>query len=191
MTGSHVFAVSWAVYWPSTGSAKAPIRSKKSRHLPRERPKSLDFLRGILPLCTGVSCCRGLLGLCRSVPQARGNSLASPLTWRCGWVGRYSTLSSPGEAESGSAGVQPDKEYPGRRCADGASGPWSLTGGRVVSGHHRTPESCLRKPTFTVPNTSLPSAMVPVPACGWSLQLQFLGDRASPTHLSGTLRRGP
>jgi hypothetical protein len=29
----------------------------------------------------------------------------------------------PGEAESGSAGVQPDKEYPGRRCADGASRP--------------------------------------------------------------------
>jgi hypothetical protein len=31
--------------------------------------------------------------------------------------------SPPGEAESGSAGVQPDKEYPGRRCADGASAP--------------------------------------------------------------------
>src|SRR5215813_7421008 len=30
----------------------------------------------------------------------------------------------PGEAESGSAGVQTDKEYPGRRCANGASGPW-------------------------------------------------------------------
>ena len=29
----------------------APIRSKKSRHLPRERPKSLDFLRGILTQC--------------------------------------------------------------------------------------------------------------------------------------------
>src|SRR5437660_1690473 len=27
---------------------KAPIRSKKSRHLLRGRPKSLDFLRGIL-----------------------------------------------------------------------------------------------------------------------------------------------
>jgi hypothetical protein len=31
-------------------------------------------------------------------------------------------LLRPGEAESGSAGVQPDKEYPGRRCADGAAG---------------------------------------------------------------------
>src|SRR5947208_3663649 len=32
-------------------------------------------------------------------------------------------LQLPGEAESGSAGVQPDEEYPGRRCANGASGP--------------------------------------------------------------------
>ena len=37
---------------------------------------------------------------------------------RRGWA----TLLRPGEAESGSAGVQPDKEYPGRRCAEGASG---------------------------------------------------------------------
>jgi hypothetical protein len=37
-------------------------------------------------------------------------------------AGRY--LKAPGEAESGSAGVQPDKEYPGRRCAAGASDPW-------------------------------------------------------------------
>ena len=33
----------------------------------------------------------------------------------------------PGEAESGSAGVQPDEEYPGRRCANGASGPGTQT----------------------------------------------------------------
>src|SRR5262249_31126324 len=33
---------------------------------------------------------------------------------------------APGEAESGSAGVQPDKEYPGRRCADGASDLWGI-----------------------------------------------------------------
>jgi hypothetical protein len=32
----------------------------------------------------------------------------------------------PGEAESGSAGTQPDKEYPGLRCANGASDPWKL-----------------------------------------------------------------
>jgi len=32
-------------------------------------------------------------------------------------------LKPPGEAEFGSAGTQPDKGYPGRRCAKGASGP--------------------------------------------------------------------
>jgi hypothetical protein len=31
---------------------------------------------------------------------------------------------TPGETESGSAGTQPGKGYPGRRCADGASGLW-------------------------------------------------------------------
>src|SRR6516162_8103134 len=36
-------------------------------------------------------------------------------------------LPLPGEAESGSAGVQPDEEYPGRRCANGASGPGTDT----------------------------------------------------------------
>ena len=52
-------------------------------------------------------------------------------------------LPAPGEAESGSAGVQPDKEYPGRRCADGASGPWGIKPPGVFFCHHRTPESCL------------------------------------------------
>jgi len=33
----------------------------------------------------------------------------------------HATLAMPGEAESGSAGVQPDEEYPGRRCTEGAS----------------------------------------------------------------------
>lgn len=37
---------------------------------------------------------------------------------------RSDKIQLPGEAESGSAGVQPDKEYPGRRCANGASGLW-------------------------------------------------------------------
>jgi hypothetical protein len=31
-----------------------------------------------------------------------------------------------GETESGSAGKQPDKGYPDRRCAKGVSGPWRL-----------------------------------------------------------------
>jgi hypothetical protein len=43
-------------------------------------------------------------------------------------------LQLPREAESGSAGVQPDKEYLGRRCADAASGP----GGRLTLGPHST-----------------------------------------------------
>jgi len=45
----------------------------------------------------------------------------------------------PGEAESGSAGVQPDKEYPGRRCTDGA-GPLrdNLQGFFVASIGHRS-----------------------------------------------------
>src|SRR6516162_9202755 len=38
----------------------------------------------------------------------------------------------PGEAESGSAGVQLDEEYPGRRCANGASGPWAETSSGAV-----------------------------------------------------------
>ncbi len=33
-------------------------------------------------------------------------------------------LVSSGETESGSAGTQPDKGYPGLRCANGASDPW-------------------------------------------------------------------
>src|SRR5271155_3624195 len=56
-------------------------------------------------------------------------------------------LHAPGEAESGSAGVQPDKEYPGRRCADGALGSgWFCQ--PEPSFPHRTPELCLRKPNF-------------------------------------------
>jgi len=60
-------------------------------------------------------------------------------------------LPRPGEAESGSAGVQPDKEYPGRRCADGASGPLRAKASRGRLCHHQTPELCLRKPTITAP----------------------------------------
>ncbi len=36
-------------------------------------------------------------------------------------------LHLPGETESGSAGTQPDKGYPGLRCANGASDPCRLT----------------------------------------------------------------
>ena len=39
---------------------------------------------------------------------------------------RNDTVELPGEAASGSAGTQPDKEYPGLRCANRASDPWKL-----------------------------------------------------------------
>jgi hypothetical protein len=58
-------------------------------------------------------------------------------------AGSLATLGPPGEAESGSAGVQPDKEYPGRRCADGASDLWGIKTSRGLFCRHRTPESCL------------------------------------------------
>ena len=67
-------------------------------------------------------------------------------------VGGSATLSPPGEAESGSAGVQPDEEYPGRRCADGASGPRGQPSGALLC--HRTPELCLKKLTFIASSTS-------------------------------------
>jgi len=52
----------------------------------------------------------------------------------------------PGETESGSAGTQPDKGYPGRRCAHGTAGPWRKTwlGAALLLGHG-TPEPCLKK----------------------------------------------
>jgi hypothetical protein len=56
----------------------------------------------------------------------------------------FATVGPPGEAESGSAGVQPDKEYPGRRCTNGA-GPsegYSSEG----SLFHWSSEPCLENP---------------------------------------------
>lgn len=44
----------------------------------------------------------------------------------CGTRADSVTLLLPGETESGSAGTQPDKGYPGRRCAKGAVGPWQV-----------------------------------------------------------------
>ena len=52
----------------------------------------------------------------------------------------------PGETESGSAGTQPDKGYPGRRCAHGTEGPWLRNWlGAALSRSHGTPELCLKK----------------------------------------------
>ena len=48
----------------------------------------------------------------------------------------------PGEAESGSAGVQPDKEYPGRRRTDVRAPEEPKTSGVFL--FHRSPELCLQ-----------------------------------------------
>src|SRR5260370_17981449 len=63
------------------------------------------------------------------------NCQREPMSFRSPWrrpMG-LAILVPAGEAESGSAGVQPDKEYPGRRCADGASGPWGKLQGPFFS----------------------------------------------------------
>ena len=64
--------------------------------------------------------------------------------WQDGnWI---AMLKSLGETESGSAGTQPDKGYPGRRCAKGAVGPWRVRlSGAFLLSTLWTPEACLRK----------------------------------------------
>src|SRR5665213_1749370 len=47
-------------------------------------------------------------------------------TIRLNCPGSIAPVELPREAASGSAGTQPDKEYPGLRCANGASDPWKL-----------------------------------------------------------------
>ena len=98
-----------------------PIRRKKSTHFPRGRPESfLISLGRPYPTRTGVSC-RGLPRLGPAQISNRVEPCGLPLAL-C-QPSKLLDSSAPGEAESGSAGVQPDKEYPGRRCADGASDP--------------------------------------------------------------------
>jgi len=59
-------------------------------------------------------------------------------------------LHLPGEADSGSAGVQPDEEYPGRWCREGSRLRSSYSPGPPPR-HTRTPESCLKNPTSATP----------------------------------------
>ncbi len=56
-----------------------------------------------------------------SVLRLRAESQSQPHGTQC-----VLNCFPPGETESGSAGTQPDKGDPGRRCADGASGLWRL-----------------------------------------------------------------
>ena len=58
----------------------------------------------------------------------------------------FGKITGPGETESGSAGTQPDKGYPGRRCAHGTEGLWLKSWlGAALWRSPGTPELCLRK----------------------------------------------
>ena len=56
------------------------------------------------------------------------------------------TMDLPRETGSGTAGTQPDKGYPGQRCAKGASSPGrGDPSGVVFLPYHWTPSPCLKK----------------------------------------------
>src|SRR5260370_27787518 len=80
---------------------------------------------------------RGFSVLCLLLPCTYQRE---PLSFRSPWRRpmALAILVPPGEAESGSAGVQPDKEYP----ADGAPMVHLAPGGNSTGlfFHHRTPE---------------------------------------------------
>ena len=70
-------------------------------------------------------------------------------------------LQMPGETEPGSAGTQPGKGYPGRRCANGASGLWwSVSLGAVFF--------CLPLDTGAMPWKILRRSRT---GCGWAVAL--------------------
>ena len=65
-------------------------------------------------------------------------------------------LPAPGEAESGSAGVQPDKEYPGRGAPMVPWAPVSSTAGASFFSHHRTPSHASKNPPPTIGHRAMP-----------------------------------
>ena len=88
-----------------------------------------DTLRGASPL--------NLLGFSRHHSGVPRHLNLQPFSGSLFW---------PGETESGSAGTQPDKGYPGRRCAHGTAGPWRKTLlGAALLRSHGTPEPYLKK----------------------------------------------
>ena len=97
----------------------APIRRKKSTDFPRGRPFCFfDLRKGRpYPIRTGVSCRESCAVSIPGKPTDPSQT-CRPLALCRSWCS--ARLLAPGEAESGSAGVQPDKEYPGRRCTDAA-----------------------------------------------------------------------
>jgi hypothetical protein len=96
----------------------APIRRKKSSALSTGTPESCCLTRQGHPTHVPQRVLAQRVA-CRALHALAFPGEPSPL--RLVPPQRLALLPWPGEAESGSAGVQPDKEYPGRRCAAGAS----------------------------------------------------------------------
>src|SRR5262245_652924 len=97
---------------------EAPIRRKKSSALSTGTPESCCLTLQGHP--THVP--RRFLAQCVACRALRALAfLGEPSPLRLVPSQLLAILPRPGKAESGSAGVQPDKEYPGRRCAAGAS----------------------------------------------------------------------
>jgi hypothetical protein len=157
----------------------APIRSQKSKYFLRGRPNSVEFLKGCpYPRCNDAT----IPGLpCRGYQRfdARLNR------WACTGSCSSAILPAPGEAESGSAGVQPDKEYPGRRCADGASDPWGIKppGVFFVSIGYRS--HALKRHRHQVTNFGSVSVRIR------SLSLWLAGDRVAHAPIGDSPKGGP
>jgi hypothetical protein len=158
----------------------APIRRKKSSALSTGTPESCCLTLQGHPthvprrvLAQRVAC-RALLAL--AFP-------GEPSPLRLVPSQRLAILPAPGEAESGSAGVQPDKEYPGRRCAAGASPlkDSSFRGLFVGSSGHRSHafENALRE--------LLQASRRVLSAVRYGRWLFAWQAIVSPMHLSGTL----
>src|SRR5262249_17967873 len=87
----------------------------------------------------------------------------------------------------GSAGVQPAKEYPGRRCAEGASGLQRITFGGLcffalrTFGHRsyaseNSPAQCLSRHG----SPSVPSRLAPVTTTSFSRAIPVLDEKGRP-----------
>lgn len=142
----------------------------------RGRPKSFFLLlRGIL---IPQSAHRILAGAFEGTSRCNVLRSNESLEFNCLGLlrlGRCVRLSSPGEAESGSAGVQPDEEYPGRRCSDSIS--WSAN--CRPGFFHRTPEPCLSKLTILpLSNFGLLPRFLSLLAA-FRVQLRFVDDHKS------------
>ena len=169
----------------------APIRRKKSRQTFYGDAQILFFcfFRGVLAqpqptvyLRDFTELALGNLGL----SSQSSESVFEPLLVCFGRV----RLGSPGEAESGSAGVQPwrgiSRPTVRRWCISLAG--LSLPG--IFLSHHRTPELCLEKPTVAATgNVSFSRILVLAAAHARSTSGNGQSVK-SPKHLSGALPCG-